>query len=284
MLLAQRVLQDALKTQVEVFSSSPVGGGCISHACRVESSEGVFFMKTNQPSMEDLFKSEEKGLTLLSSTKEIAIPKVIGTGVIDDAAYIVLEHINGGLKSITFFEDFGQKLARLHQHSSKEYGLHFDNYIGSLPQSNVKKSDWLTFFIEKRLQFQLKLDSYIPSEIILLFERLYTRLPDLLPDYGPSLLHGDLWSGNYLVGETGDVVLIDPAVYYGNREIELAFTRMFGGFDTAFYHAYEEVFPLEPGFEDRIDIYNLYPLLVHHNLFGGGYLNTAVATLKKYVG
>jgi fructosamine-3-kinase len=145
-----------------------------------------------------------------------------------------------------------------------------------LLQSNEYTANWIDFFIEKRLKAQAGLAFYngeIPRSLYDKFNDLYNKLPELLPSEKPALLHGDLWSGNVIVGSNGHVSLIDPAVYYGNREAEIAFTKLFGGFSSAFYDAYNEAFPLEKGFEERIDIYNLYPLLVHVNLFGSGYIN-----------
>jgi len=184
-----------------------------------------------------------------------------------------------------YWTDFGHKLAGLHRCSKENFGLDHDNYIGSLPQSNGSSSTWVEFFINQRLRVQLTLaknGNNIPSQLLQSFDKLIQKIPDWLPEEKPALLHGDLWSGNVMVGSDGKVCLIDPAVYYGHREIELAFTTLFGGFDQSFYHAYNEEFPLAQGYEDRFDIYNLYPLLVHVNLFGSSYLSGIQTILDRF--
>ena len=159
------------------------------------------------------------------------------------------------------------------------------NYIGRLPQRNAFEETWVDFFIEHRLEVQLGLAIYnghVDSFYADRFRSIYAVLPDEFPDERPCLLHGDLWSGNVMIGPKGEPVILDPAVFYGHREAELAFTRMFGGFDPYFYSAYNEATPLEVGFESRIDLYNLYPLLVHVNLFGTSYLSGVERTLKRF--
>jgi fructosamine-3-kinase len=167
-------------------------------------------------------------------------------------------------------------LAKLHEVKSDQYGLDHDNYIGSLAQSNTKHPDWKSFFITERIQPQLKLameKGLIDMEMIKQFESFFDHFDDLIPEEPPALLHGDLWNGNYLVSNSGKAALIDPAVYFGHREMDLAMTKLFGGFDAEFYQAYNEKFPLKKGWEKRIPIHNLYPLLVHVNLFGSGYVS-----------
>jgi fructosamine-3-kinase len=163
--------------------------------------------------------------------------------------------------------------------------LDYNNYIGTFQQDNQYKSNWIDFFIENRLQPQaLQASELLGTEVMQQLDKLYNRLPELLTQGKPSLLHGDLWSGNFTVNEKGGVCLVDPATYFGNREIEIAFTKLFGGFEEDFYAAYQEVLPLDKGFFDsRVDIYNLYPLLVHVNLFGGWYIAQVRETLKRFV-
>ena len=184
-----------------------------------------------------------------------------------------------------FWENFGRGLAKLHKTTSDYFVLDHNNYIGSLTQSNRKRDNWIDFFVEERLGFQLKLarDSHlIDSGVLSAAEGLFNRLNEIIPKEQSSLLHGDLWSGNFMLGDQGEACLIDPAVYYGHREMDIAMTKLFGGFDHQFYEAYNQEFPMEKGWEQRMDICNLYPLLVHVNLFGGGYVSQLTSILKRF--
>jgi fructosamine-3-kinase len=197
----------------------------------------------------------------------------------------VLSYIDSGKLSDNYWDLLGQSLAEIHSHTQSTFGLSFNNYIGSLPQNNQPIANGFAFFFEQRLlpqagmAFYNELLSKSTYEALL---RLRDRLPDLLPAERPALLHGDLWSGNVMITEDGTPALIDPAVYYGFREADLAHTRLFGGFDSRFYDAYNEAFPLEAGFDERVPIYNLYPLLVHVNLFGSGYVSGVERILKPF--
>jgi protein-ribulosamine 3-kinase len=274
-----------LGRSVEVLEARFLVGGNINTAAQVFSSEGLYFVKWNPEDSVDMFEWEARGLDLLRSTEAIYIPEVIGYGKYRDKTYLVLEYIDPVVPKTDYWESFGQSLALLHSHTQSKFGLHFDNYIGSLPQINTLTDNGITFYIEQRLQPQAGMALYkglISKELYNKFQKLYQRLPDLLPVERPALLHGDLWSGNVMVNEQGDAALIDPAVYYGLREAELAFTTLFGGFDERFYDAYDEAFPMEDGFQERIPIYNLYPLLVHLNLFGTGYLSGIERVLNRF--
>jgi protein-ribulosamine 3-kinase len=232
-----------------------------------------------------MFEMEARGLSILHSANAIKIPEVIVTGDADGISYLVLEFIDPGTRRSDFWKDFGRKLAALHRHSSGSFGLDHDNYIGSLQQSNLQRKTWIEFFITERLEKQIELANNLGSIsnlIIQQFHNVFKRLPDLIPVEKPSLVHGDLWNGNYIVAEDGSACLIDPAVYYGHREMDLAMMRLFGGFGHELYEAYNEVFPLENGFESRIDIHNLYPLMVHVNLFGESYLSQVKAILSRF--
>jgi protein-ribulosamine 3-kinase len=279
------VFFQTLGRSVEVLEARFLVGGNINTAAQVFSSEGLFFVKWNPEENVDMFEWEARGLDLLRSTEAIYIPEVIGYGKYRDKTYLVLEYIDPVVPKTNYWESFGQSLALLHSHTQSKFGLHFDNYIGSLPQSNTLTDNGIAFYIEQRLQPQAGMALYkglISKELYGKFQKLYQRLPDLLPVERPALLHGDLWSGNVMVNEQGDAALIDPAVYYGLREAELAFTTLFGGFDERFYDAYDEAFPMEDGFQERIPIYNLYPLLVHLNLFGTGYLSGIERVLNRF--
>jgi protein-ribulosamine 3-kinase len=256
---------------------SAVGGGCINHGGQLKTSEGSYFIKWNDlQKYPGMFEAESKGLSVLYDAKSIRIPKVLAVGETEDEQFIILEMIESSAKSKNYWENLGQQLAALHRQTNVQFGLDHQNYIGSLRQHNDFADKWVDFFIERRLAPQLELadiKSSVNTSLAKKFERLFEILPSFLPEESPSLLHGDLWSGNLITDNHGNPCLIDPAVYYGHREAELAFTMLFGGFDKKFYGAYQEAFPLQEDFEQRADVYNLYPLLVHANLFGGSYMN-----------
>jgi protein-ribulosamine 3-kinase len=287
----ESILFLALGQDVQVIEAQFLAGGDINTAAQVFSSEGVFFVKWNElhqhvEDRQDLFESEARGLDLLRKTEALRIPAVIGHGVQQGRAYLILEYLDTGKPGPNYWEELGQSLALQHSHTQPKFGLSFNNYIGSLPQSNTLTANGHTFFFEQRLLPQAGMALYkdlLPKSLYDKLLLLRDRLPSLLPTERPALLHGDLWTGNVLALEEGTPALIDPAVYYGFREAELAFTRLFGGFDERFYAAYDEAFPLEDGFNERIAIYNLYPLLVHLNLFGTGYLSGIERTLRSLI-
>jgi protein-ribulosamine 3-kinase len=274
-------VSEVLKIQLKNLSS--VSGGCINHGGKLQTSGGNFFIKWNDGNRyPKMFEAEAKGLKLLKSTTSLHIPDVV---LVDEAGsfqFLVLEWIESATLTKKFWNIFGEQLAALHQNSHALFGLDHDNYIGSLPQKNTQTKSWVEFFISQRLQPQLELlngDAALQKK----FDALYKKLPQLLPSEKPSLLHGDLWSGNLIADNQGLPSLIDPAVYFGNREAELAFTQLFGGFDQSFYESYENVFPLVAGYDERVDVYNLYPLLVHANLFGGSYLLQMRGIVARFV-
>jgi fructosamine-3-kinase len=281
----ENILFEAIGNEIQVESYQFLAGGNINSSVKAETNKGCFFVKWNENENEDMFLCEAKGLKVLRSADEIHIPEVIGSGYKLGKAYLILEYINAPKPKANYWEDFGASLANLHTHTQAKHGLDYDNYIGSLRQTNDWTESWLDFFIDKRLKVQAGLAFYngeLPKVLFEKFNALYLKLPEILPAEKPALLHGDLWSGNVLVGNNGLVTLIDPAVYYGSREAEIAFTKLFGGFNEIFYETYNEIQPLETGFEKRIEIYNLYPLLVHVNLFGSGYLSGIERVLKKF--
>jgi protein-ribulosamine 3-kinase len=280
----QKVLAVSLGSDAKLTKSVFVSGGCINNTLKLDTSDTSFFLKwkAHEP---DLFEKEKLGLELLRSNSPLQIPEVLYCGEIEDKNFLLLEWIEKTTTSSDFWENFGYGLAQQHQATANFFGLNHDNHIGRLPQENSKKEDWVTFFIENRIDPQLRLavsKRLAPEGLRTQFEKLYPELPNLFPNEPPSLLHGDLWSGNFMIGSEGKACIFDPAVYYGHREMELAFTRMFGGFDTQFYEAYSDAWALEPGFENRVDIYNLYPLLVHLNLFGSSYLSPIQQTLARF--
>ncbi|MEX0773075.1 MAG: fructosamine kinase family protein [Balneolales bacterium] len=273
----------------EINNTSPVSGGSINNAAKVKLKNGeAYFVKWNKESLVHMFETEAKGLELLKKAKtDLVFPKVEDYNVIpeENISFLVMEYLEPKTPVNSFYENFGKQLAQLHENKSDTYGLDHDNFIGRLPQDNSPSVDWISFFIERRLrpQFEMAVDSaQLPATLIQNFERLCELLPDMLPDEKPSLLHGDLWGGNYLCVSDKQAALVDPAVYYGNREIELSFTQLFGGFDDSFYDAYNEAMPLQSNFNERVDIYNLYPLLVHVNMFGRAYASQVQAIIQDF--
>lgn len=277
------MIPDTIKRQIhevlgyKIESAQRLSGGSINQAAKVMLSDGqLYFLKWNTSADPDMFKKEEKGLQLLRSAEtSLRVPEVLATGGTENGTgFLLQEFIIEGQSKPDSAKNFGKELAALHKHHEKRYGLDHDNYIGKLPQSNNWHDDWIDFFIKERMAPQLKLATdagKLKSNTVAHFESMYKQLPDIFPDEPPSLLHGDLWGGNYFFDEDGRATIYDPAAYYGHREIELAFTYLFGGFLGDFYDAYNEIYSTEQGFNQRKDIYNLYPLLVHTNLFGGSY-------------
>jgi protein-ribulosamine 3-kinase len=283
----------AIVRELESRTSSTVknfllaSGGCINHGGCVLTTSGVFFLKWNDLiKFPGMFIAEARGLTLLRGAKALAVPRVILVGEAGTYQFLLLEYVVEGTKSRTFWRDFGAGLATLHRTSSSAFGLDHDNYIGSLAQLNSRQGTWVEFFVEQRLRVQLRVardEGKLDDGITKKFEALFRKLTIILPEEPPSLLHGDLWGGNIMTSSEGKPCIIDPAVYYGHREMDLAMTRLFGGFDRSYVGAYQEVYPLLPDFEGRLDLYNLYPLLVHVNLFGGGYTSQVTNVLSRFV-
>ncbi len=275
--------------EVRVTGTSPVGGGCIGDTARVDTTHGPFFLKTAAGSPGAMFTAEAKGLAALHATGTIEVPEPIASSAGKDGcpAYLLTGWLEPGPRKPRFFEDFGRRFALLHRKGRAErFGFEEDNFIGSTPQPNGWMDDWTEFFRERRLGYQLHLArrNGQDGELQRLGAGLMERLAEYLdePAEPPALLHGDLWSGNYLSNADGEPVIIDPAVYYGRREADLAMTQLFGGFPQAFYSAYEEEWPLAPGSTERLEIYKLYHLLNHLNLFGSGYLGGCLSTLRRF--
>ena len=272
-------LGNALNTTITVNRESSIVGGCINNAIKINTNKGDFFVKWNTNSKANMFQSEYNGLKVLKDTNTIRIPNVL---YFDDD-FLILEFISPSNPNNAFWEVFGQKLALMHKQTHSKFGLDFDNYIGSLYQDNTQNKNWTEFFIQNRLQAQLSIGNF-SGTLLSDFDKLFQKLPNLFPNEKPALLHGDLWSGNFLAKNGDTPMLIDPAIYYGNREMDIAMSKLFGGFNSDFYFAYNESRPLENGWEERIQICNLYPLLIHVNLFGGAYINQVKNILSYYVG
>ena len=272
---------------ITIESIRPLSGGDISKAYLIQSENENLFCKIHLGDQAfEMFSTERLGLQALGKTKSIGIPKVLLCEQLEKGALLVMDYIEPRLPSAIDFEKLGHQLAALHQPIQGEmFGFESENFIGSLPQSNHRHSNWISFYVKKRLLPQLKIAQdlkrlerhEVPSENALL--KICDRL---FPDIEPSLLHGDLWGGNFLISKSGEPFLIDPAAYYGYNEVDLAMTRLFGGFSNEFYEAYREVIPAESGEKERCDLYQLYYLLVHLNLFGSSYKGSVTQILRRY--
>ncbi len=269
-----------------------IGGGCISQALRLQTAQGSYMLKTSEESLPDFFAAEAHGLALLASTNTVRVPEVLAyQDAADGTSFILLEWLQPPPHADHRAADtaLGHALATLHRTSAHSYGLDRDNYLGTSRQVNTRAPSWTAFFREHRLRFQAELamrNGYWHPERARRMERVLERLDVWIDDnlVQPSLLHGDLWGGNYLIGPDGGPALIDPAVYYGDREAELAYTAMFTPFPEAFYHAYEEAWPLPDGWQERRPLYNLYHLINHLNHFGESYGSAVDSVLKRYGG
>ena len=280
------VLAQALKRPVEVIGYRFLSGGCVNNTLVLSTSEANYCLKYNEHEPADLLAAEARGLAELRQSETLPVPHVYATGQAGPRSWLLMDYLEAGRRRPGYWQTLGEGLAELHSHTAPRFGAGADNYIGSLPQPNGWMADGLRFFAERRLLFQAGqalVAGLLPLPVFKDMERLCERLPSLIPTERPALVHGDLWGGNLITTPAGGPALIDPAVHYGLREAELAFTHLFGGFEDAFYHSYREAFPLEPGFEERRDLYNLYPLLVHLNLFGSGYLPGIERGVGRYV-
>jgi fructosamine-3-kinase len=271
-----------------IRQTESLSGGCISNAYKITFKDGATcLLKFNENSPTDMFTKEAHGLQELKKANAIKVPEVFLYG--ND--FILMEFISAIGKQKNFFEEFGRKFALLHKYTGEGFGFYEDNYIGSTPQININddsfKGDWTSFYFNNRLLYQFKLaekNGYVDSSFREAFGKIEEKIELILGEgeVRPSLLHGDLWSGNYMTDEEGNACLIDPAVYYGHREADLAMTKLFGGFSASFYEAYIEEYPLDEGWEYRQNIYMLYHVMNHLNIFGGGYFSQALSLMKYY--
>jgi fructosamine-3-kinase len=266
----------------------PVGGGCINKAYVLAGQGQRFFVKLNRAAQMPMFEAEAAGLEELRGAAVLRVPGPICWGVHTDSAYLVLEYLQMDRDNPGSAERLGRGLALLHGIGQRDFGWRMNNTIGSTPQLNKPMGDWVEFFRRRRLLFQLELAARndLPRDLQAKGERLADRLDAFFRGYRPrpSLLHGDLWSGNYAADEKGNPVVFDPAVYYGDREADLAMTELFGGFPARFYDAYREAWPLDEGYSTRKTLYNLYHILNHLNLFGKSYLGQVRRMLDQLLG
>lgn len=270
-----------------ISSTKPVSGGCINNGAQINTITGTYFIKWNSATrFPHMFSKERNGLQELEQAKALRIPRVINVYEGEQHSCLVQEWIESGPPGTTFWKQFGDGLANLHRKTNDTFGLDENNYMGSLTQDNTPSNSWIEFFIHYRIlpQATLALDTgKLTSSEYDLIVQLTGIFSDLLHNEKPALTHGDLWSGNFMIDDNGKPVLIDPAVAYCHRETDLALTQLFGGYDAKFYDAYQSSFPMAPGWQERLDIYNLYPLLIHVNLFGGGYSRQVMQTVNRFV-
>ena len=275
-------LSKVLNRDLSVISHHAVAGGCINNSYRIKTNAGDFFVKTNGSEMEPMFAAEMEGLRELERSGSIRVPRSLISGLCGSHAYLILENMEMGGSGSE--EELGRSIAQLHRYQGKEFGWQIDNCIGSTPQSNRPHSNWVTFYGRERLGYQLKLAQKRGAvKLVDLGEELIANLSLFFTSYQPvpSLLHGDLWSGNYSFLKGGEPVIFDPAVYYGDRESDIAMTEMFGGFSNTFYGAYNEAWPLDSGYSERKPLYILYHLLNHDHLFSGDYGRQAEQSIRQ---
>jgi fructosamine-3-kinase len=282
--LLQNIFNDC---GLKVKQYESVHGGDINEAYCLETATSKYFLKINdQTRYPGMFEKEERGLELLRINCSLVIPEVIRSGFVSDKQYLALEWLEKGSPQKNMWEEFGRALAIMHKLPQEYFGLNEDNYIGSLYQKNDKHDHWHSFYAECRIMPLVK--SLFHSKIfsgpdLTTAETLCSKLGNIFPTEPSSLLHGDLWSGNYFIHSSGYASIYDPAVYYGHREMDIGMTKLFGGFAPGFYNAYNQVYPLAKGWEQRLAITQLYPLLVHAALFGGHYIAEARDIMKRFI-
>ncbi|KAM3099431.1 fructosamine kinase family protein [Phormidesmis sp. 146-12] len=279
----EQKISEAIAQPFEISDRTSVSDGCINQGYKVTNGSQSFFVKLNRVSQFAMFEAEALGLSELSATNTISVPKPICYGVSSDHAYIVLEWLELDRGNRESWQKMGCELAKLHQFTkSTAFGWEQNNTIGATLQLNPWTSNWTTFFTQHRIGYQLQLAKQrggkFPQS-----DRLLDTVPELLANHHPqpSLVHGDLWSGNAAVTQSGDPVIFDPATYWGDREVDIAMTELFGGFPNEFYQGYHQIWPLSDSYKQRKTLYNLYHVLNHFNLFGGGYESQANQIMRS---
>jgi protein-ribulosamine 3-kinase len=291
--LLEEIISRALNLNISSIQLNPVGGGSINDAYQITiNKKEKFFCKINSASKyPSLFLKEKNGLELLAKQNIINTPKIICYEEKEEKQILILEWIEQGLRNENFWKIFGEQLSALHKITWIEkddqtiVGLSEDNYMGALAQINTPTKSWIDFFIHQRLEPQIKLaikNSLLEIKSVKYFSNLYKKLPEIFSVESSSLLHGDLWSGNFLCNSFNKPSLIDPAVYFGHRSVDLAMTTLFGGFDKTFYESYHYHFPFPGNYRGQWEVCNLYPLLIHLNLFGKNYLADILHTIERF--
>lgn len=266
-------IQQATGRSFRVQHQRSIGGGSVNQAYAIVDGAQAYFVKLNQASRLAMFEAEAIGLREIAATQTIRVPQAICWGLTDNSAYIVLEWLDFGNGTHSAWEAMGRNLAALHRTTSaKGFGWHQNNTIGFIPQHNHWTADWTEFFTTQRIGYQLELARKRGGRFSQ-GDRLLAAIPEILTNHSPqpSLVHGDLWSGNAAALQTEEPVIFDPATYYGDREVDLAMTELFGSFPPNFYRAYQQTWALDPGYDRRKILYNLYHILNHYNQFGGSY-------------
>ncbi len=274
------------KIAEKIISYHSVAGGDISSAFLLKSGKRNYFLKVNsKPFAYTMFHAEQAGLEAIAKTETIAVPHIYLVDSFQDKSFLLVDFVESKSPDSSDFSLFGTQLAKMHQHSQSKFGFYKDNFIGSLPQSNTFHDNWAEFYWFERILPQLQLAkenrllsaSEIPNE-----NRAITLFQDSFGDVKPLLLHGDLWGVNYLIASNGTPFLIDPATYFGHSMVDIAMSKLFGGFSQSFYDAYHEIIPKPANYSQQIELYQLYYLLVHLNLFGSGYYSSVSRILKRY--
>lgn len=273
----------ATNSRFHIHNNQGVGGGCINSAFKVSDKGQSYFIKANSADKAYMFEAEAEALREMAASNTVRVPEPVCYGVYDNQCYLVMEYLElGGSADM---ETFGRQFAAMHRVTADSFGWHIDNTIGSTPQPNTQSHDWIEFWREQRLGFQLETAARngYGGELQRLGERLLADMPALFTHHQAraSMLHGDLWGGNYGATRDGVPVIFDPAFYYGDREADLAMTTLFGGFGARFYAAYNEAWPLDQGYDVRKTFYNIYHIINHLNLFGGGYHGQAIRMLES---
>ena len=274
-------------TNKQFHNIQPLSGGSISSAYLLKWDKGAYFLKVNSNSDAlEMFRAEQKGLHAIEETATIAVPKVHHVDLYDNKAFLLMDYVESKSASDNDYKALGTQLAKLHLHHKDKFGFTSDNFIGSLPQSNAQHADWAIFYWQERIAPQLNLakqNKMLKATEIVSEQTAISVFKELLgKDIRPSVLHGDLWGGNYLIAANGTPYLIDPATYWGHSMVDIAMSRLFGGFGSEFYSAYHNIIPKTDNYNAQIDLYQLYFLLVHLNLFGRSYYGSAAAVLEKY--
>nr|WP_294950604.1 fructosamine kinase family protein [uncultured Mucilaginibacter sp.] len=271
----------------KITGIKPVSGGDINAVYSLQTANDKYLVKINSAlRFPEMFRCEADGLAAIRNTGAVKTPNVIVFGETAGYSFLIMEWIEAGPLTDIGLARLGEGLANLHHTTSPAFGYHEDSYMGSLKQSNQAHSDWSAFYISERLEPLMVLahkNGKLQTADLQKFDRIFAKLPTLFEPESPALLHGDLWSGNFIIDKQGQPYLIDPAVYYGHREIDIALTTLFGGFGQAFYDAYQYHYPLSKGADRRTKLWCLYPLLVHVNLFGGGYVQQLRSFLQIYL-
>jgi protein-ribulosamine 3-kinase len=281
----EQAISRAVGEPFEAHSRPAIHGGCINQAVCLQGERLSFMVKLNRAERLPMFEAEFAGLATIRDSHSIRAPEPVAYGHAGEHSWLALEFIDFSSSRANTAALLGEQLANMHRHSTERYGWDRDNTIGTTPQTNTWSGDWITFLRVHRLGYQLSLakNNGCPAALIADGERLLDALPAWFEGYQPlpSLLHGDLWGGNWAADSDGRPVIFDPAVYFGDRETDIAMTELFGGFEPGFYQAYEATWPLHPGYRQRKHLYQLYHILNHFNLFGGGYGRQAGALIDR---